>query len=83
MWRELISQKFGHEDFRATTGHVSSHLSRIAGSPLLACLEILQGGIATLSQRGINPLHDDVRNFAVSVCQFAEKPLRAKVVVAV
>ena len=31
-------------DFRATTGHVSLHLSKIEGSPLLARLEILHGG---------------------------------------
>jgi hypothetical protein len=54
-----------------------------AASTSEICPPYLHRWIATLAKRGINPLHDDVRNFAVSVCQFAEKPLRAKVVVAV
>ena len=40
-------------------GHGYWHPSRIAGSPL--------GRIATLSKRGINPLHDNVMDFAALV----------------
>jgi len=63
---ELLSQKFGHEDFRATTGHVSSHLSKIEDSPLLARLEILDRWTATLAKRGIK------------FCSARERPIRAK-----
>jgi hypothetical protein len=50
------------------------HLSRIDGSPLLSRLEILHRWIASLAKSGINPLHDDIVDFAALVT-LAEAPL--------
>src|ERR1700730_18396104 len=67
---ERISQKFSHEGFGATMEH---------GLPLSTGLESLHRWIATLPKRGIDPLHDDVVNFAALVKgRFAQRgPLRA------
>jgi hypothetical protein len=68
---ERIPQKFGHEDFGATTRHVYSHLSRIEGSPLLARLRSSTGGQPRLRSAALN--------FAALVKgRFAQRgPLRA------
>jgi len=55
---ERISQKFTHEGFGATIEH---------GLPLSTGFESLHRWIATLPKHGINPLHDDVVNFAALV----------------
>jgi hypothetical protein len=63
---------------RARTRHVSSPLSKIEGSLLLARLEILDRWIASLAKSGINALHDDIVNFAALVKgRFSESLMNA------
>jgi hypothetical protein len=56
--RERIFWKFNHEVFGATMEH---------GLPLSTGFESFHGWIATLPKRGIDPLHDDVVDFAALV----------------
>src|ERR1700738_3786173 len=57
---ERISQKFNHEVFGATMEH---------GLPLSTGFESFHRWIATLPKRGIDPLHDDVVDFAALVLE--------------